>query len=142
MFADVVETNMLQRMKDHVEQYNVTSQPANWQQNPIVHELNIKLEQIAAEINSLMDKVSSANSILMEYINKRVSELDAQSKTYRQQLIELSATMSTPRHSMIELAERLNRWDELDYDDKRGVIDELVEKVYVTAQTVDIQWRY
>ena len=67
---------------------------------------------------------------------------DLQSKTYRQQLIELSATMSTPRHSMIELAERLNRWDELDYDDKRGVVDELVEKVYVTAQTVDIQWRY
>ena len=102
----------------------------------------IKLEQIAAEINNLMDKVSSANSVLMEYINKRVSELDAQSKTYRQQLIELSATTSTPRHDMIELAERLDRWEDLDYDDRRVVVDELIQKVAVTDQTVDIQWRY
>ena len=142
MFADVVEANVLQRMKEHVNQYDVASQPTGRQQNPIVHELNIKLEQITAEINSLMDKVSSANSVLMEYINKRVSELDAQSKTYRQQLIELSATMSTPRHDMIELAERLDRWEDLDYDDRRVVVDELIQKVAVTDQTVDIQWRY
>ena len=142
LFADVVEANVLQRMKEHVNQYDVASQPTGRQQNPIVHELNIKLEQITAEINSLMDKVSSANSVLMEYINKRVSELDAQSKTYRQQLIELSATMSTPRHDMIELAERLDHWEELDYDDRRIVVDELVQKVAVTDQTVDIQWRY
>ncbi len=142
LFAEEVEVNVLSRMKEYVGQFNSITQPLHKQKNPVIHELNIKLEQISAEISNLMDKVSSANNILMEYINRRISELDAQSKVYQKQLIEISSTITVPKCDMVKLSTCLDHWDKLDFDDKRGVVDQLILKVEVTNDSCDIHWRY
>ncbi len=142
LHADEVEANILSRMREYVKQFSTPSQPTCQKENPAIHELNIKLEQISVEIDSLMDKVSSANSILMGYINKRVSELDAQGKAYKQQLIDITSSTVTPKYNIVELSTCLDHWDELDFDDKRNVVDQLISKVEVTDEFCNIHWKY
>ena len=54
-------------------------------------------------IDKLVAKVSDANDILMEYINKRIKELDAQASVYRQQLSELSPLENSEKPDVEQL---------------------------------------
>ena len=107
-----------------------------------VHELNIKIEQGQEEIEKLLDKVASANDILMEYINKRITELDSQLNAYRQELRELSPLENSPKCDMRQIMNCMEHWDELSFDDKRAVVDQLIVKIKATEDDCEIMWKF
>ena len=110
-------------------------------ENPLITEINVKIEQVTAEIEKLLDKISSADGILMDYINKRVAELDAQVKVYRQQISELSPLTNIEKNNISELRDYMQHWDELSYDDKRAVVDQLIAVIKATENSCEITWK-
>ena len=142
MRADEVEAFILQEMINHVKQFEVLAQSQKRPENPQIHEINVKIEQIQQEIDKLLDKVTSANDVLMGYINKKIVELDAQATTYRQKLAELSPLDNTPQTSIKQIKNCMEHWDDLSFDDKRAVVDQLIVKIKITEDTCDIEWKF
>jgi len=142
MRADEVEDFILQEMKNHVKQFEVLAQSQKRSENPRTHEISVKIEQIQQEIDKLLDKVASANEILMEYINKKIVELDAQATTYRHELAELSPLDNAPQTSVKQIKNCMEHWDDLSFDDKRAVVDQLIVKIKITEDTCDIEWKF
>ena len=140
--ADAFEDFILQEMKDHVREIKSLSPPKVVQQNPKIFELKAKIEQITTEINLLLEKVASANDVLMDYINKRVKELDAQANVYRQQLSELSPLENSKKADITELRNYMDRGEDLSYDDKRNVVDQLIVVVKATEDSCEITWKF
>ena len=140
--ADAFEDFILQEMKDHVRETKSLSPPKVVQQNPKIFELKAKIEQITTEINLLLEKVASANDVLMDYINKRVKELDAQANVYRQQLSELSPLENSKKADITELRNYMDRGEDLSYDDKRNVVDQLIVVVKATEDSCEITWKF
>ena len=132
---------MLQEMKDHVKEFETLSAPQQAAENPRVHELNVKIEQTTNEISKLLDKVSSANDILMDYINRRVKELDAQITAYRDEISELSPLQNSKKCDIKQIRNYMDQWDLLDFDDKRAVVDQLITVIRATQDNVEITWR-
>ena len=132
---------MLEQMKDHVKQFETLSAPLQVAENPRVHELNVKIEQTNEEINKLLDKVSSANDVLMDYINRRVKELDTQITTYRQEIKELSPIQNAQNCDIEQIKDYMDKWDLLEYDDKRAVVDQLITVVKATEDSCEITWK-
>ena len=89
----------------------------------------------------MLDKVANADGVLMDYINKRITELDAQANVYRQQLSELSPLENQEKCNVVELRDYMQHWDELSYDDKRAVVDQLIVTIKATENSCEITWK-
>lgn len=140
--ADAFEEFILSEMREYVKQFDLMAAPVVKREDPRVHELNIKIEQGQGEIEKLLDKVSSANDILMEYINKRITELDSQLSAYRQELRELSPLENSLKCDMRQIKNCMEHWDELSFDDKRAVVDQLIVKIKATEDDCEIMWKF
>lgn len=139
--ADAFETIILSEMQEHMRQFETLSKQARIADNPKIHEINLKIEQISLEIEKLLDKVADANSTVMEYINGRISKLDAQAEEYRKQLRELSPLENQERSSAGELRDFMDRWEDLSFDDKRSVVDQLIAVIHATEDECKITWK-
>lgn len=139
--AGALEAFTLSEMKEHVKQFGILSMPENRPENPKIQEINVKIEQVTIEINKLLDKVANADGILMDYINGRITELDAKINAYRQELSELSPLENSERYNTEQLKNYMDHWDELEFDDKREVVDQLILVIHATEDSCEIKWR-
>lgn len=139
--ADTFEQLILSEMMERLKKFETLSDPHIRREDPQIHEIELKIAGIEAEIEKMLDKVANADGILMDYINKRVGELDAQANVYRRQLSELSPLENNERRSAAELRGYMDHWDELSFDDKRGVVDQLIAVIKATEDTCEITWK-
>ena len=69
----------------------------------------------------------------MQYINRRIAELDNEKK----RLAPPAAPSSSP-----SLTEPLLRWDAAPFSVRRTVLDLMIRTITVTDRSVDIYWRF
>ena len=86
-----------------------------------------------------MGKLINANDILMEYINKRIVELDNMKKTIEEELKSLIPKNKTTNYKTI--TNHVGKWDKLSFEDKRIVLDALVEQILITDDKIEIDWK-
>ena len=144
--ADSFEDYILSEMKAALSNFETLSAQKKETENPQILALNAKIEQTENEINKLLDKVSTASDLLMEYINKRIQELDAKHSSFKQELRDLEREERTATDGIQQLKDYMSHWDELSTDDKRAVVDQLIV-VIKAAKTdgdkidVEITWK-
>ena len=128
-------------MKRKVEQFDVLNAPPQMQNNPRILELGAQIEQIEAEIEKLLDRVSEADSVLMGYINKKVSELHNQSSELKREMNELEQASIQPKLNVKQIRNCMQHWEKLEFDDKRAVVDQLIAVIKATENTCEITWK-
>lgn len=142
IYADVFESFILEQMREHLKEIQTLSLSQDVVQNPKIHEINVKIEQITTEIEKLLEKVADANDVLMDYIGKRVKELDAQVNGYRQQLSELAPLCNSPQCDIGKLKNYMDYWEELSMDDKKSVVNQLILVIKATEDSCEITWKF
>ena len=96
-------------------------------------------QQIDEEISDLLSKVGSANSILMKYINDKVSELDAERQTLQEEIISL--TCSKTESKMGQITDHVKKWQDISFEDKQAVVDALIKVIKVANGNIEITWK-
>lgn len=101
--------------------------------------LKTRIDTIDKEISSLLDKITAANETVMQYINNRISELDAEKK-------ELSAWITqfddeNRKDNIGEISGYMKHWDELSVSDKITVVDCLIERINASENGLEIKWK-
>ena len=108
--------------------------------NPKLTAARAKLAKIESEIEKLIDTLTGANPLLLQYANSRIEELD----TERQKQLKLVAdlTANSVSSSQIDsITGYLQNWDEVSFDDKRRVVDTLISKIEATSTERVIHWK-
>lgn len=139
--ATAFENLILSEMKKKVEQFDVLNAPPQMQNNPRIVELGTQIEQIETEIEKLLDRVSEADSVLMGYINKKVSELHNQSSELKREMNELEQAIIQPKLNVKQIRNCMQHWEKLEFDDKRAVVDQLIAVIKATENTCEITWK-
>ena len=128
-------------MTELVRQFETLNAPNSQSQNPRIPELDSEIERIDQEIEKLMARVADADAILMGYINKRISELHTQATALKQERSDLQSMESQRDLDTKQLKNYMQHWDELEFDDKRTVVDLLITVIKVTETTCEITWK-
>ncbi len=108
--------------------------------NPKLTAARAKLVKIESEIEKLIDTLTGANPLLLQYANSRIEELD----TERQKQLKLVAdlTANSVSSSQIDsITGYLQNWDEVSFDDKQRVVDTLISKIEATSIERVIHWK-
>lgn len=139
--ATAFEMLILSEMQLKIKEFEVLKSPAVKLENPQIHSLNVKIEQTTEEIEKLMDKVAVADDLLIDYISKRIKELDAKLNAYRKELSEISPLDNSEKYDIDQLRDYMDHWAELEFDDKRTVVDQLISVIKATEDGCEIQWK-
>ena len=108
--------------------------------DPRLAAYQVELEQVQDEIEKLIDTLMGASSILISYANRRIEELDSRKQELSDSIAKLSLKMISPEQ-VREISGYLDSWDEVDFDDKRRVLDLMVSAIYATSDNINILWK-
>ncbi len=136
-----VEVLIEKALKEKLESFEVLHKRADINLiDPKMNELKAQLKTTEAEIEQLIASLSGASPILVSYANEKIEALDLRRKTLNAQIAELSVKR-TPPEQIEQLNNHIKMWDKLLMDDKRHVLDMMVDVIYVTKTQIDIKWK-
>lgn len=138
IYADVLEEYIFNAIKDRLSEFKTLSGKAQNQPSPKINENKIRLSEIENEINEFLSKVVGANSVLMEYINKKVETLDAEKKQLQEELLLLTQKQEVQNLSVI--SDHVKMWDNISFEDKQSVVDALIKVIHIADGNIEIQW--
>ena len=98
----------------------------------------IRLTQIEEEIEDLLSKVSGASSVLMKYIDEKVSELDADRKVLQEEIVTANVTDAEGR--LKQITNHVKMWETLSFEDRQAVVDTLIKVIRIADGTIEITW--
>lgn len=136
--ADAVDKIVWEEMQKKLTAFKTLSKRGPEGRNPQIAKRKMDIEAIDKEISSLLDKVTAASETVMEYINTRIAELDAEKKELCIQIKALDEKQQEKAHG---ISGYLEHWGELPVSDKITVVDILIERITASEERVEIRWK-
>lgn len=138
IYADVLEDYMLKAIRNKLSEFKTLSYQSEKKNNPKINENKIRLSEIDNEINDLLSKVVGANAVLMEYINKKVEQLDTERKNIQEEILLLSHSQSIKDFDKI--SNHTESWESISFEDKQAVVDALIKVIHIADGNIEITW--
>ena len=127
-----VEDAVLKEMQKRIEQLKIAKREDS---KPDTETESIKTEiiRIDGEIQKLMEKLADADSVLFDYIQKRVSALHEQ----KSELDKKMQTMCRKRKAIDTkpLEEPMKQWDKLTVQEKHDIAAAMIDVVLISDET-------
>ncbi|NYB74968.1 recombinase family protein [Sedimentibacter hydroxybenzoicus DSM 7310] len=134
----VLEDSIYNEMVQKMQEFQTLTGGKQTNYNPKLTTARAGLAKIESEIEKLLDTLTGANPTLLKYANNRIE--DAQRQAQTKLIADLSA--NSVSSSQIELISGyLSNWGNVEFDDRRRVIDALVNQIQATSEHVSIQWK-
>ena len=108
--------------------------------NPKLTAARVALAKTESEIEKLLDTLSGANPLLLQYANNRIEELDAERQKQLRLVADLTAN-SVSASQIDSITGYLDDWESVSFDDKRKVVDILISQIDATSESVTIHWK-
>lgn len=137
--ADELENFMFGKIKTKLENFKILTNNTKHFSNPKINEYKIKLSQINKEIDTLLEKVKEANSILMQYINDRIEKLDEERSHISEQIMSLSRENTDT--DIDTITDYISHWNETSLEDKILVVDALIKVIHIADGNIEITWK-
>ena len=80
IYIDLIEEYVFNAIRDKLAKFKTLSDDTKNEVNPKVKENELMIAKLDNEIDELLTKVIGANTVLMDYINNKVEELDEKRK--------------------------------------------------------------
>lgn len=136
--ADVVDEVIFGEMLEKLREFETLSKQEQSSCDFQTIKLNTRLETIETEITSLLDKVGQANDAVMDYINRRIAELDSEKKELYAQIAQLQEGNNKPLDAITGY---MSQWEDISMADKLTVVDSLIESVVASKDKLQINWK-
>ena len=88
----------------------------------------------------LLDTLSGANPLLLQYANTRIKELDAERQKQLRLVADLTAN-SVSASQIDSITGYLDDWESVNFDDKCKVVDILISQIDATSESVTVHWK-
>lgn len=103
--------------------------------------LREEILNIENSIDVLINRLAEADCSPVEYINKKINSLDSEKKELLQKIHKLEEAENN-QPDFKELTNVMSVWDKLSFDDKRDVVQLIIDRVMVFPDKVEITWKF
>lgn len=134
---EIVYKQMVKKLGNYK---TLTGSKKNAHPNPKVTALQVELNQVDNEIEKLVDSLTGANDILISYANTKITTLDSRRQALQKQIAELTSQSVSPEQVNI-ISGYLDTWKDVDFDDKRRVVDLMITSIAATSESLNIVWK-
>ncbi|MBQ2176840.1 MAG: recombinase family protein [Alphaproteobacteria bacterium] len=135
-----LEAQIVERMKAKLSRLTISGRDDGKDQvQEDIGKIEAEISQIDSNINSLVQSLIGANEVVISYVNENVAGLDNKKKRLLSEIEKLKETRKHS-HKYEELFDVMSKWDELSFDDKRGVVALLIKRINIFTDRIEIEW--
>ena len=138
VYAVVLEDYIIKAIREKLSEFKTLTYQSEQKSKPKVNENKIRLSEIDKEIDDLLSKVVGANTVLMEYINKKVEQLDTERKNLQEEIVSLTHNQNAK--DIETVTNHVETWDSISYEDKQSVVDTLIKVIRIADGNIEITW--
>ncbi len=138
--AQSMETFVYGEMVKKMRKFHTLKGGKEQSYNPKLTAARVALAKTESEIEKLLDTLSGANPLLLQYANTRIEELDAERQKQLRLVADLTAN-SVSASQIDSITGYLDDWESVSFDDKRKVVDILISQIDATSESVTIHWK-
>lgn len=138
IYAEQMEEHIYNEMRSVLTKLEYLAPEKEEQNMSIIASYQIEIAEKDKEINALLDKLAAANSTLVNYINRRVQELDESKKLISEKILKLSSTKLD--RDIEKVTDYVDKWNDLSLDDKQKIVDILIKVIYIGEEEIEIEW--
>ena len=100
-----------------------------------INRVKIELSKVESQIDRLIDSLSASNDVLVDYVNKKIVELDNE----KDKLLTI-LNQNAAKDVGVELPD-LSEWDSFNMELKKEIANELISRIFVANNEAEIVWR-
>lgn len=140
IYADEFEKLIEGRITEKLTNIVIKPKAESVSNNEIV-KLRADILNIENSIDTLIDKLTEADSTTASYINQKIKKLDSEKTELLQQISRLEEAESK-LPDFKALTNVMSVWDKLSFDDKRDVVQLIIDRITVFPDRVEIVWKF
>lgn len=137
LYADVLEDYLAKVICDKLSEFRILYDQKETQNIFEITQNKIRLTKIEEEIDEVLSKVGDANSILMNYINDKIIRLHAERIALQQKVNLLSCS----KVGKGKIEDHAKKWRDLSFEDKKKIVDILIEVITIANGKMEIKWK-
>lgn len=104
----------------------------------VKNELKSRLEEIKKQINNLLNFIASG--IAVDETNKKITELEKEKEQIEEKLLSSDKKEKDNKVSLNMITNLKATWFDMDFDEKRRIIEHLIDKVVVNDNEINIYY--
>lgn len=136
IYADEFETLIFHKIINRLAPFQ-TFDAKNEQDNKKMDKYNLKLLQVDEKINSIIENMSGANNVVMDYVNYEIERLHIERQNLLLGLKKIEKSNINKKNINCDF----NKLDDLPFELKRELAYSLIEKIYASKEQIDIIWK-
>ncbi len=138
IYADVLEEYMMSAIRERLAELQELScviETGEMQKNSLK---KLRLTETEKEIEGLLSRVPGAGSVLLKYIDERVSELDKKRRDLQEELAVPDRT--PPKDGAKPLTDYIKAWETLPFEARQAVADAFIKVIRIADGKMEILW--
>ena len=140
--VDDFEQEVVERIKNKLDSLTIQKKSHDNTFDNHIAELLARKEEVEKEIENVLNTLTTTtNKLTISYIEKKIEELDSQKQNIEQQISDAERENKDKNVNHKQLHDVMSKWDELSFDDKRSVVNLLIQRITVYNDHVEITWR-
>lgn len=139
--ADRIEGAVLDAMAEKIAVLGPLSSQAVSYEAPGISAHKIRIAQCRQQIDSLLSKLPQADAALMGYINEKITLLNSELESLKQELAQLEDRQRGRQGCPHEIANPMELWEKLSTSDKITVVDAMITSIRGSKAGVSILWK-
>ncbi len=140
LIADIQQATEIELLKKLAEIKDLI--PRHTQKtDPRTNKLKMRLEEVTAQADNLIDRIAESNKRIAAALEKKLDTLLAeQDKIYDE--LSLITEKEAKRRGDADVTQLLEAFADLPLKTKRAIAGELIGKLLVSENRIEIQWRF
>lgn len=141
IYVNNIETAFVEELRQKINSMVIRSHDKqdNKSETDVLVSSN-KLSEIDDEINGLIEKLSVADTAAAKYINKKVSDLDKQKSEINEHIEQIKRMQESANDNSSQIINAMDKWDCLTFEEKRDVVELMVERIDIGVNSMKIIW--
>ena len=140
LYATEVEDVILEEMKAKLKEFTALSKDDTPVVNPKINQTKVKIAQIEKDMDELFNQVKGASGTLLKRINEQYNALDNERAALEEELFLLS--YDTPIGDIDKIKDFVDKWEDIEFEDKKLVVDAIIKVVHIGDGDLDITWKF
>ncbi len=134
---EVIVENLVVKKADELRETHVTEQSVD---DIEANRIKLQIVDIDSKISNLMSGLAEGTGATIDYINQAIGKMDRERNKLSDQLMKLQAS-KIAEEPLENVLVNIDRWSELDLEDKKAICKRMIEKIGLTEDEIDIVWR-
>lgn len=109
---------------------------------PEINKYKLEIIELDKQIENLVTQIAMTSGSTIDYINKKINELDSKRNELLQLINQKTISTSDTTKDLYNITQNINNWDSMSLDQKKKFVKTIISKVLIKQDEIRIEWKF